>query len=170
GPRFVNEVRNKLWMYTRSHALNPVEKALYSGKSVLRWGLTVKNSADPKALLVFAVEGIKQGTRPPRATVEVLAHTPVAHDVQIVEADAHLAFANENEPFTVLTSVYAGDDPQQFERALVSITREQQLKPDQVVLVQDGPVPDALQESIDRATEIAGQPIDVVRLAENQGL
>ncbi|EPD30821.1 glycosyltransferase [Gleimia europaea] len=170
GPRFVNEVRNKLWMYTRSRALNPVEKALYGGKSVLRWGLTVKNSADPKALLGFAAEGIKQGTRPPRSTAEVLAHTPVANDVQIVEADAHLAFANENEPFTVLTSVYAGDDPQQFERALVSITREQQLKPDQVVLVQDGPVPDALQESIDRATEIAGQPIDVVRLAENQGL
>ncbi|WP_072342346.1 glycosyltransferase [Actinomyces urinae] len=170
GPRFVNEVRNKLWMYTRSNALNPVEKALYGGKSVLRWGMTVKNSADPKALLGFAREGIKQGTKPPRTTAEVLSHTPVARDVEALEGAGHQVFAGENEPFTVLTSVYAGDNPQQFERALVSITREQELKPDQVVLVQDGPVPDELQETIDRASDIAGQHIDVVRLVENQGL
>lgn len=170
GPRFVNEVRNKLWMYTRSNALNPVEKALYGGKSVLRWGLTVNNSADPKALLGFAREGIKQGRKPPRTTAEVLAHTPVTNDVQALEAAAPQILAGEYEPFTVLTSVYAGDDPQQFERALVSITREQNLKPDQVVLVQDGPVPGELQETIDRSSDIAGQHIDVVRLAENQGL
>jgi GT2 family glycosyltransferase len=170
GPRFVNEVRNKVWMYTRSGALNPVEKVLYGGKSALRWGKTILDSQDPHGLIDYAREGFKQAAADPRSTASVLANTPVAEDVEAVDRHAQRIQAGENEAFTVLTSVYAGDDPKQFERALKSVTREQQLKPDQVVLVQDGPVPPALQESIDRASEIAGQPVDVVRLEENQGL
>ncbi len=170
GPRFVNEVRNKVWMYTRSGALNPVEKVLYGGKSALRWGKTILDSQDPHGLIDYAREGFKQAAADPRSTASVLANTPVAEDVEAVDRHAQRVHAGENEAFTVLTSVYAGDDPKQFERALKSVTREQQLKPDQVVLVQDGPVPPALQESIDRASEIAGQPVDVVRLEENQGL
>ncbi|MDO5034499.1 MAG: glycosyltransferase [Actinomycetaceae bacterium] len=168
GPRFVNEVRNKLWMYTRSSALNPVEKVLYGGKSVLRWALTIKNSADPQALIGYAGEGIKQSSLAPKPTAEVLADTPVAGDV--LAASTPRVHAGELEPFAVLTSVYKGDDPAQFERALISITREQTLKPNQIVLVQDGPVPPALQEAVDEASTIAGQSVDVVRLQENQGL
>lgn len=170
GPRFVNEVRNKVWMYTRSGALNPVEKVLYGGKSALRWGKTILDSQDPHGLIDYAREGFKQAAADPRSTASVLANTPVAEDIEAVDRHAQRVHAGENEAFTVLTSVYAGDDPKQFERALRSVTREQQLKPNQVVLVQDGPVPPALQESIDRASEIAGQPVDVVRLEENQGL
>ncbi|MDI9588042.1 MAG: glycosyltransferase [Acidobacteriota bacterium] len=170
GPRFVNEVRNKVWMYTRSGALNPVEKVLYGGKSALRWGKTILDSQDPHGLIDYAREGFKQAAADPRSTASVLANTPVAEDVEAVDRHAQRVHAGENEAFTVLTSVYAGDDPKQFERALKSVTREQQLKPDQVVLVQDGPVPPELQESIDLASEIAGQPVDVVRLEENQGL
>ncbi len=170
GPRFVNEVRNKVWMYTRSRALNPVEKVLYGGKSVLRWGKTILDSPNPNDLIDYAREGFKQSLRDPRANIDVLSNTPVADDIGAVDEPGHRILEGENEPFTVLTSVYVGDDAEQFERALVSITREQSLKPDQVVLVQDGPVPAELQEAIDHASDTAGQPIDIVRLDENQGL
>ena len=33
GPRFYNDVRNKLWVFTRSRTLNPLEKLLYGGSS-----------------------------------------------------------------------------------------------------------------------------------------
>lgn len=170
GPRFVNEVRNKLWTYLRSDGLNPLEKTLYGGKTVIRWRKTVNHSDNPEILMQYVGEGMKQGMLWPRPTTEVLAHTPVAEDVEAVDNPSHRILAGENEPFTVLTSVYEGDDPAQFERALRSVTRDQELKPDQVVLVQDGPVPSALQASIDSASEIAGQPVDVVRLEENEGL
>lgn len=169
GPRFVNEVRNKVWLYTRSSALNPVEKILYGGKSVLRWGKTIKGSEDPKSLIDYAREGVKQSALAPRTTPEVLANTPVAREAADLE-EKPLRVLGEAEPFTVLTSVYRGDDPDQFKRALTSITRDQELKPNQVVLVQDGPVPDALQDVIDAASEIAGMDLDIVRLPENEGL
>lgn len=212
GPRFVNEVRNKVWMYSRSDGLNPLEKVLYGGKSVLRWGKTIKDSEDSAGLITFAKEGFRQAISDPKPTTTVLADTPVAKDVEAIEghnsivrrlagdravlhptadgkdlsamraalapiitkdqtpAMTPLFYDLAREKFTVLTSVYAGDDPAQFERALESITRDQTMKPNQVVLVQDGPVPADLKASIDRADEIAGQKVDLIELKKNVGL
>ncbi|MDO4605983.1 MAG: glycosyltransferase [Bowdeniella nasicola] len=73
--------------------------------------------------------------------------------------------------FSVLMSAYAGDDPVHLERALVSVSRDQQLAPDQIVLVQDGPVPADLAAVIDRAAEIcAPVPVTPVPLPDNRGL
>lgn len=50
--------------------------------------------------------------------------------------------------FSVLMSVYANDDAGFFEMALRSVTVDQTLKPDQVVIVQDGPVSKEIDDTI----------------------
>ena len=78
--------------------------------------------------------------------------------------------AEDVPPFSVLMSVYSGDDPEHFRRALRSISADQDLKPSQIVLVQDGDVSADLAEAIEHAGETAGQEITHVRLAHNSGL
>lgn len=85
GPRFYNEVRNKLWTFTRSDALSPTERLLYGGSTLRRWVMTVARSRDRRALLGHAVRGVRAGVRAPRTTAEVLAGTPVAGDVAALE-------------------------------------------------------------------------------------
>lgn len=68
--------------------------------------------------------------------------------------------------FSVLMSVYKSDNPTDFETALRSVTLDQTIKPDQVVLVVDGPV----HPSIEHVIQAFGFPLKVVRLAENAGL
>lgn len=171
GPRFFNETRNKTWMYLRSGGLNPVEKLLYGGKTLVRWGQTIAHSKEPKALVTYAWQGIQAGLKKPVENLEILGKTPVEWDVHILEKPVDRGIAPlETEEFAVLMSVYAGDNPAHFERALASVTREQIRKPSQVVLVQDGPVPPALEAKIAAASDIAGQPVTVVPLAKNLGL
>ncbi len=176
GARFVNEVRNKVWTYTRSRALNPVETLLYGGKSVLRWVRTIRQSENPGALLGFARDGFSEATSAPQSNEEIFSDTPVAEDVARIEnrstmQSAHSAEdAAEIEGFALLMSVYAADTPEHFSRALASATCEQQLPPDQVILVHDGPLPEPLAAVVDRAEEIARQPVDHVVLDTNVGL
>ena len=75
-----------------------------------------------------------------------------------------------SESFTLLMPVYRGDDPTHFAKAFSSSVSAQTRRPDEVVLVQDGPVPDELGRAIDEA--IASSPVPVVhhRIAENVGL
>lgn len=212
GPRFVNETRNKVWTYTRSDALNPLERVLYGGRTALRWAQTLAGSDQPAELAKYGWEGLKAGLAAARPTLTVLGDTPVGEDVRTLARlrlqhlglpiPAGLAAGGEGsssaaggpdpvdwsgqqgqrapfaqpdqldqpEPFTVLMSVYAGDNADFFTRSLVSVSRDQKLKPDHIVLVQDGPVDPELQMQIDQAPEIAGQPVKVVKLAENGGL
>ena len=88
GPRFYNEVRNKVWTFTRTGALNPAERILYGASTVARWTRTLGRSSDRRALTGHALRGLRAGLRRPRSTVEVLADTPVADDVRRVEAGA----------------------------------------------------------------------------------
>lgn len=85
GDRFFNEVRNKLWVFTRSRALGPVEWALYAGSTLTRWGRLLARSPERARLLGHLVRGIRAGLRPPRTTCAVLAGTPVAGDVRALE-------------------------------------------------------------------------------------
>ncbi|MDO4666057.1 MAG: glycosyltransferase [Actinomycetaceae bacterium] len=164
GARFVNEVRNKMWMFRYSDSLKPWEKLLYGGKTAMRWALTFKNG--PAQVGKYFCQGIGESKHAPRTNAELFAHTPVSEDVATYREYPR----KEDAPFSVLMAVYAGDNAQHFEDSLRSISREQIRKPNQIVLVQDGPIFGELQAAVTRASEIARQNVDVVKLDENGGL
>ncbi len=89
GPRFRLEVRNKVWLFTRSRGLAPWEKALYGGATALRWARTLARSRRRRVLLAGLARGLAEGARPPRPTAEVLAGLgPVSDAVAAHEARA----------------------------------------------------------------------------------
>ena len=71
--------------------------------------------------------------------------------------------------FSVAISVYKKDNPSFFDQALFSIIELQTVKPDEIVLVVDGPVGDALNLVIDKYVN-KYDPFKVIRLKENAGL
>ena len=46
GERFFYEVRNKVWLFTRSRGLRPAEKAVYGASTLRRWARTFARSED----------------------------------------------------------------------------------------------------------------------------
>lgn len=75
--------------------------------------------------------------------------------------------------FSVLLPVYAGDDPAFFARALRSVSTEQTLRPDEIVIVRDGEVSDGIEAVLDAAIDgsaVGGVPVTVVRIGHNRGL
>ncbi|MBQ7769462.1 MAG: glycosyltransferase [Oscillospiraceae bacterium] len=73
--------------------------------------------------------------------------------------------------FSVLMSVYGKDDADFFASALESVTVAQTQKPAQVVIVQDGPVPERIDEIIARVQEQeADIEFTVVKKEKNAGL
>ena len=77
------------------------------------------------------------------------------------------------EPFSVLLPVYRGDDAGFFARAVVSVTADQTRRPDELVIVVDGPVPDpiaAVLRRVEAGELTGGVPVRVVPLARNVGL
>lgn len=73
-------------------------------------------------------------------------------------------------PFSLLIPVYHGDTAEGFERAVLSSTAEQHLQPQEVVIVQDGPVSAAIRAAIERVRHRVPGRVEVVELAENRGL
>lgn len=74
GERFFNEVRNKVWMFTRSSSLSPGEKLLYGGATVRRWLRTIRRSPDRPAARARLARGLRAGlTAAPRPNTVVLA-------------------------------------------------------------------------------------------------
>lgn len=74
GPRFYYEVRNKVWLFTRSPGLRPGERVLYGGASLLRWARTVRGSSDRTVLRRAARRGLRDALRAgPRSNADVLA-------------------------------------------------------------------------------------------------
>ncbi|HYI59296.1 MAG TPA: glycosyl transferase, partial [Microlunatus sp.] len=79
GERFYFEVRNKLWLFGRSHGLTPVEKALFGGSTLRRWARTYRASSDRATLRRAMRRGLADGVRTrPRPTETVLAEA--GHD------------------------------------------------------------------------------------------
>ncbi len=74
GERFCYEVRNKVWLFTRSPGLKPLERAVYAGSTLRRWARTFAASKDratlARALRRGALAGLRQG---PRDNAELLA-------------------------------------------------------------------------------------------------
>ena len=72
--------------------------------------------------------------------------------------------------FSVLMSIYHKEKPEYFNRAMLSIWDEQTIKPDEIVLVQDGKLTDELYESIDVWKKKLGDIFKTIPLKQNVGL
>jgi GT2 family glycosyltransferase len=166
GERFFWEVRNKLWLFTRSTGLGPLEKVVYGGSTVRRWVRTFARSEDRRTLARGLRRGVLAGlTSRPRSNGVVLRaagwspHQPATGSP-----------AGHPQPFSLLLAVWGGDDPGFLRDAFLSSVQDQTRRPDQVVLVQDGPVPDELAETIRVLVEQSPVRVDHVVMAENVGL
>ena len=76
---------------------------------------------------------------------------------------------DEKQKFSVLFSVYYKEKPEFFDRALESVYG-QTVKADEWVIVKDGPIPQELQNVIDKYKGYEGVRIKEVQLEENKGL
>ena len=74
------------------------------------------------------------------------------------------------QPFSLLVSTYAGDDPDFLREAFHSTVQAQTRRPAEVVLVQDGPVPPELSAVIAELSESSPVPVRHVVMEANQGL
>lgn len=74
------------------------------------------------------------------------------------------------EEFSLLMSVWGGDDPAFLEAAYRSVVHEQTRPPDDVVLVQDGPVPRPLEDMITGLIHESPVPTTLLALDSNVGL
>ncbi len=73
--------------------------------------------------------------------------------------------------FSVLMSVYVKDNENDFKTALESVTLQQTLKPKQVVIVQDGPVSDIIDQMIAELKQKTPQiKYSVLKKETNSGL
>lgn len=82
-----------------------------------------------------------------------------------------MKLGNESVKFSVSMCVYGGDDPTRFDIAMESIV-EQTLRPAEIILVVDGPVPaetDAVIEKNRRISKECGIRFCVYRFRRNKG-
>jgi len=80
-------------------------------------------------------------------------------------------FISKFEPFSVSMCVYGKDSSEYFDIALNSVI-EQTLKPDEIVLTVDGPIPKDTQDVINKYENILGKTeirFKVVYIKENRG-
>lgn len=71
---------------------------------------------------------------------------------------------------SVLLSLFAKENPNYFHLSMKSIWDDQVRKPDQIVLVEDGPITDELEIVIKEWQQKLGNLLTVVKLERNQGL
>lgn len=67
-------------------------------------------------------------------------------------------------------SIYYKEKAEHFDRAMKSIWDEQSVKPNEIVVVQDGKLTDDLYEAIDKWEKKLGEMLKVIPLAQNLGL
>lgn len=184
GPRFYFDVRNKLWVFTRSHSLAGWEKLLYSGATARLWLRSFRNSSDPAVLLDGLRRGVRDALAAPRSTEQVLegvydlvSHRTPEETRPTVENPGPEAQdeggADDDPAFSLLMPVYHGDRPEQLRAALRSNVRDQQLRPAQVVLSLDGPLGhdlDVVVAQFEAQARAAGIDVVVLPHPEHWGL
>lgn len=74
------------------------------------------------------------------------------------------------DKFSVLISVYHKEKPEYLNQCFESIWTEQTLKPNEIVLVQDGPLTEELEKVILKWLNIIKGPLKIVKLKKNSGL
>ncbi|ELU1436642.1 glycosyltransferase [Providencia rettgeri] len=72
--------------------------------------------------------------------------------------------------FSVLMSVYKSELPSAFNNALSSILKDQSVKPNEVIIIKDGPLTPELNHIIDEWVVIDSFNIKVISLPKNVGL
>jgi GT2 family glycosyltransferase len=72
GDRFFYEVRNKVWVLTRSRSLAPLERVLYAGATLRRWARTFATSPDRGRLARALRKGLAAARKGPRPNDQVL--------------------------------------------------------------------------------------------------
>lgn len=72
--------------------------------------------------------------------------------------------------FTVCTSVYKNDNPEYLKVALDSLLVNQIVKPTEIVLVQDGPVPEETSRVLQDYIDNYGESFLLIKLEKNGGL
>ena len=72
--------------------------------------------------------------------------------------------------FSVLMSIYKKEKPEYFNRSMTSIWDEQEIKPNEIVLVHDGPLPSELSNVIQEWENKLKRTLVVVPLSKNIGL
>src|SRR5579859_5718492 len=75
-----------------------------------------------------------------------------------------------HEPFSLLMPVYDGDRPDHLRRAFRSAVDDQTVRPDQVIIVRDGPVRAELATCLDELQASSPVPVTFVPLEHNGGL
>jgi GT2 family glycosyltransferase len=79
GERFFFEVRNKIWMLTRSPSLAPLERIVYAGSTLRRWVRTFVASDNRRLLRSAMRRGVVAALRSgPRGTAEILDQARIA--------------------------------------------------------------------------------------------
>ncbi|WP_244151995.1 glycosyltransferase [Rodentibacter myodis] len=71
---------------------------------------------------------------------------------------------------SVLMSIYHKEKPEYFKQAMESVWTEQTLKPDEIVLVQDGPLTKELDVAIEEWKLILRDKLKIIKLDRNIGL
>jgi glycosyltransferase involved in cell wall biosynthesis len=74
------------------------------------------------------------------------------------------------EPFSLLVPVYHGDRPDYLRRAFRSAVDDQTVRPDEVVIVRDGPVGNELARCLSELQASSPAPVTLVALERNGGL
>ncbi len=72
--------------------------------------------------------------------------------------------------FSVLISVYHGDNAEYFDRAMHSIWDDQILKPNQIVLVKDGKISNILEDVVRKWKQKIEEKLTIVQIKNNSGL
>ncbi len=161
GERFFYEVRNKVWLFTRSRGLTPGEKAVYGASTLRRWARTFAGSSDRHTLRRAMGKGLRAGfASGPRPNAAVLEGSGVGEEKRLPAG----------QPFALLISTYAGDRADYLREAFVSTVHDQTRRPAQVVLVQDGPVGHELAEEIAALAKESPVPVTHVEIPDNRGL
>ncbi|HWG64950.1 MAG TPA: glycosyltransferase [Streptosporangiaceae bacterium] len=75
-----------------------------------------------------------------------------------------------HEPFALLVSVYDGDHPDFVRRAMRSAVDDQTVRPDEVIIVRDGPVRSELAQCLERLQAECPVPVTLIPLPRNGGL
>lgn len=75
-----------------------------------------------------------------------------------------------NISFSVLMSVYIKENPRYFDRALKSVIDDQILKPNEIVLIKDGPLTEELDRIIEKWSKKYINLFKIISLEKNMGL
>lgn len=71
--------------------------------------------------------------------------------------------------YSVLITVYKKDNPEYFRKALISMIKQTK-KPDEIILVKDGPITNEIQQVINKLDKKYPKLISQIQLPKNRGL